>query len=70
MLRSHTHVYARARVCRNAFILHYIQIVSATNIQEALFPFIIVCVAYVYLLIANHIGQEIIDHSNHIFQRA
>ncbi|XP_018051955.1 PREDICTED: uncharacterized protein LOC108689608 [Atta colombica] len=40
---------------------------NRTNISEALSSFIFASVCIIYMFIANYMGQNIIDHNNHVF---
>ncbi|XP_071560233.1 uncharacterized protein [Temnothorax nylanderi] len=43
---------------------------SRNNVEEFLFPFLLVFACVTYMFIANYIGQNISDHNNHVFSTA
>ncbi|XP_071560221.1 uncharacterized protein [Temnothorax nylanderi] len=43
---------------------------SEDNIKEFVFPVVFVTSTILYMFIANYVGQDIIDHTNHVFVTA
>nr|XP_012231776.1 PREDICTED: odorant receptor 4-like [Linepithema humile] len=52
-------------------IFRIFQIITVNyDIEEFFMAFVIVLIAILYMFLSNYIGQEIIDHNNHIFHTA
>ncbi|XP_077254450.1 uncharacterized protein LOC143893206 [Temnothorax americanus] len=43
---------------------------SGNNVEEFLFPFLLVFACVTYMFIANYIGQNVTDHNNYVFSTA
>ncbi|XP_012056637.1 PREDICTED: uncharacterized protein LOC105619728 [Atta cephalotes] len=57
-------------VCFSFNLFQFFQIASEnnrTNVSESLSSLVFASVCIIYMFIANYIGQNIIDHNNHIF---
>ncbi|XP_011064039.1 PREDICTED: uncharacterized protein LOC105151812 [Acromyrmex echinatior] len=58
-------------ICLSLNLFRIFQIdISEDNVNDFLFPLIFVISSILYMFIANYIGQDIMDHTNHIFVTA